>query len=143
MSTTDRSITKGNASGGGAVEDPRLAARRAGSEHASGQQDGRRDRIIVRELDAIAADFEDYFTNQVVPHIDRSPTAFGVIENIRIFKGNHTNTATDFWLFLGGLVGGNGGVVAQISQRFSLKVDDLGNYREIGRWDLRPVGASK
>jgi hypothetical protein len=96
---------------------------------------------LLRELQGIADDFLQYFSEVVVPNIDLSPVRIGVIDQIALLEGQNTTNVTDFLLLLGGLVAGGEKVIEQARVRFDVRAEPQGSWGEVGLWDVSSPAA--
>ena len=96
---------------------------------------------LLDQLQAIADDFVSYLDTVVVPNIDLSPVRVGIIDRVALSGGQNDTNVTDFLLLLGGLVTGGQPVIDQIRTRFDVTAEVMGNWGEVGRWDV-PVSVA-
>ncbi len=54
-----------------------------------------------------------------MPHISRHPTRVGLVETVRLFTSEFSMN-TDYLLMLSGILADNGGVIAQIEERYTI-----------------------
>ena len=94
---------------------------------------------IVEQVEDVKREFERFFADDVVPHISLSPTAFGAVETVRLFTSGHSMN-TDYLLLLSGILDGNGGVVDQITQSYTVTAaQEIGRFSELATYDLTKV----
>jgi len=93
-------------------------------------------RRIVNQVEDIKREFERFVAEDVVPHISRQPTRVGVVETVRLFNSEYSMD-TDYLLLLSGILGGNGGVLDQIAERYTITAtEELGRFAELATYDL-------
>jgi hypothetical protein len=93
-------------------------------------------RRIVDQVEEVKREFERFFAEDVVPHISRQPTRVGVVEAVSLFYSGYTMN-TDYLLSVSGVLGGNGGVVDQIAERYTITAtEELGSFAELATYDL-------
>jgi hypothetical protein len=93
-------------------------------------------RRIVDQVEDVKREFERFVAEDVVPHISRQPTRVGLVETVRLFNSEYSMN-TDYLLLLSGILGGNGGVVAQIEERYTIAAtEELGRFAELATYDL-------
>ena len=93
-------------------------------------------RRIVNQVEDVKREFERFVAEDVVPHISRQPTRVGVVETVRLFNSEYSMN-TDYLLLLSGILGGNGGVLDQIAERYTITAtEELGRFAELATYDL-------
>jgi hypothetical protein len=93
-------------------------------------------RRIVEQVEDVKGEFERFFADDVVPHISRSSTRVGVVETVRLFSSGFSMN-TDYLLLLSGILEGNGGVVDQITQSYTVTAaEEIGRFSELATYDL-------
>ena len=93
-------------------------------------------RRIVNQVEDVKREFERFVADDVVPHISRQPTRVGVVETVRLFTSEFSMN-TDYLLLLSGILEGNGGILDQIAERYTITAtDELGRFAELATYDL-------
>lgn len=93
-------------------------------------------RKIVDQVEDVKREFERFVGEDVVPHISRQPTRVGVVETVRLFTSEYSMN-TDYLLLLSGILEGNGGVLDQIAERYTITAtEELGRFAELATYDL-------
>src|SRR6185437_4320467 len=93
-------------------------------------------RRIVNQVEDVKREFERFVADDVVPHISRQPTRVGVVETVRLFTSVFSMN-TDYLLLLSGILEGNGGMLDQIAERYTITAtDELGRFAELATYDL-------
>jgi hypothetical protein len=93
-------------------------------------------RRLVNQVEDVKRAFESFVAEDVVPHISRQPTRVGVVETVRLFTSEFSMN-TDYLLLLSGILAGNGGVLDQIAERYTIAAkEDLGRFAELKTFDL-------
>jgi hypothetical protein len=93
-------------------------------------------RRIVNQVEDVKREFERFVAEDVVPHISRQPTRAGVVETVRLFNSEYSMN-TDYLLLLSGILVGNGGVLDQIAERYTITAtEELGMFAELATYDL-------
>ncbi|HTQ90296.1 MAG TPA: hypothetical protein VMK84_12470 [Streptosporangiaceae bacterium] len=93
-------------------------------------------RRIVNQVEDVKREFERFVAEDVVPHISRQPTRVGVVDTVRLFNSEYSMN-TDYLLLLSGILGGNGGVLDQIAERYTITAtEELGRFAELATYDL-------
>jgi hypothetical protein len=93
-------------------------------------------RRIVEQVEDVKRTFEQFVAEDVVPHISRHPTRVGLVETVRLFTSEFSMN-TDYLLMLSGILAGNGGVIAQIEERYTITAtEELGRFAEQATYDL-------
>lgn len=88
-------------------------------------------RRIVNEVEETKRAFERYVAEEVVPRVSREPTRFGLVETLRMFT-SEISMNSDYLLLLSGILGGNGGVLKLIEERYTIAaVEELGRFSEM------------
>jgi hypothetical protein len=88
-------------------------------------------RRLVNQVEDVKQAFERFVAEEVVPHISRRPTRVGVVETLRMFTSGHSMN-TDYLLLLSGILGGHGGVLSQIAERYTISTtEELGRFIEL------------
>jgi hypothetical protein len=91
---------------------------------------------IVEQVEEVKRAFERFIAEDVVPHISRRPTRLGLVETVRLFTSEFSMN-TDYLLLLSGILQGNGGVIAQIEERYAISTtEEVGRYAELPTYDL-------
>jgi hypothetical protein len=86
---------------------------------------------LVNQVEDVKRAFEGFVADVVVPHIPREPTRVGVVETLRLFTSGFSMN-TDYLLLLSGILQGDGGVIAQIEERYTIKATEgLGRFEEL------------
>jgi len=63
-------------------------------------------------------------------------TRVGLVETVRLFTSEFSMN-TDYLLMLSGILAGNGGVIAQIEERYTITAtEELGRFAEQATYDL-------
>lgn len=84
--------------------------------------------------------FERFIADEVLPHIPRRPTRAGSVKTLRLFTSRHSMN-TDYLLLLNGIVGGSGGVLDQIAERYTITTtEELGRFRELETYEIPESG---
>jgi hypothetical protein len=97
-------------------------------------------RRIVNQVEDVKREFERFVAEDVVPHISRQPTRVGVVETVRLFNSEYSMN-TDYLLLLSGILGGNGGVLDLIADRYAITAtEELGRFAELATYDLEKAG---
>jgi hypothetical protein len=93
-------------------------------------------RQIVNQVEDVKREFERFVAEDVVPHISRQPTRVGIVETVRLFNSEYSMN-TDYLLLLSGILGGNGGVLGQIEERYTITAtEELGRFAELATYNL-------
>jgi len=93
-------------------------------------------RRLVAQVEDVKRAFEHFVEEDVVPHISRQPTRVGVVETVRLFT-SESSMNTDYLLLLSGILEGNGGVLDQIAESYTITTaEGLGQFAELATYDL-------
>jgi hypothetical protein len=93
-------------------------------------------RRLVSHVEDVKREFERVVTDEVLPRISRTPTRTGLVETMRLFASGHSMN-TDYLLLLSGILGGSGGVMDQIAERYTITAtEDLGRFIELETHEL-------
>jgi len=93
-------------------------------------------RRIVNQVEDVKREFERFVGEDVVPHISRQSTRVGVVDTVRLFNSEYSMN-TDYLLLLSGILSGNGGVLDQIAERYTITAtEELGRFAELATYDL-------
>ena len=91
---------------------------------------------LVNQVEDVKRTFERFIEEDVVPHISRQPTRVGLVETLRLFNSEFSMN-TDYLLLLSGILGGHGGVITQIEERYTIATtEELGRFAELATYDL-------
>jgi hypothetical protein len=94
-------------------------------------------RRLVNQVEDVKGAFERFVAEELVPRIPRNPTRLGVVESLRLFSSGHSMN-TDYLLLLSGILGGNGGVLGLIAERYTISAaEELGRFSELETLTLR------
>ena len=86
---------------------------------------------LVNQVQDVRRAFERFIAEEVLPHVSRRPTRAGSVESLRLFTSQHSMN-TDYLLLLNGIVGGSGGVLDQIAERYTIRTtEELGSFCEL------------
>lgn len=98
-------------------------------------------RRLVNAVEDVKRELERYLADDVAAHISLTPTRVGVVESVRFFTSGHSMN-TDYLMMISGILGGNGGVLELVEQRYTIAaVEELGRFSELPGLDLsRPAG---
>jgi hypothetical protein len=97
-------------------------------------------RRLVNQVQNVRSAFERFVAEELVPRIPRNPTRAGVVESLRLFKSGHSMN-TDYLLLVSGIVGGDGGVLDLIAERYTIgAAEELGRFRELETLTLHESG---
>lgn len=98
-------------------------------------------RRLVDQVEDVKGAFERFVAEDVVPHISQIPTRAGMVETVRLFSSGFSMN-TDYLLLLSGILGGNGGVLDQIAERYTITTtEELGRFNELETYDLSKPSA--
>lgn len=88
-------------------------------------------RNVVDQVEDVKRAFESFVAEDVMAHISHTPTRVGIIESLRLFT-SETSMNTDYLLLMTGLLGGDGGVLGQIAERYTITAtEELGRFSEL------------
>jgi hypothetical protein len=94
-------------------------------------------RRLVNQVKDVRGAFERFVAEELVPRIPRNPTRSGVVKSLRLFRSGHSMN-TDYLLLVSGLVGGDGGVLDLIAERYTISAaEKLGRFSELETLTLR------
>jgi hypothetical protein len=93
-------------------------------------------RRLVNEVEEAKRAFERFVDEEVVPKISPHPTRVGVVETLRLYSSQHSMN-TDYLLLLSGILSGHGGVLDQISERYTIAaMEEIGRFSELNTHEL-------
>jgi len=93
-------------------------------------------RRLVDQVENVKRTFERFVEEDVVPRISRQPTRVGLVETVRLFNSEFSMN-TDYLLLLSGILDGNGGVITQIEEHYTIATtEELGRFAELATYDL-------
>jgi hypothetical protein len=91
---------------------------------------------LVSQVEDVKQAFEKFFAEEVIPNISRRPTRLGEVATVRLFTSEFSMN-TDYLLLLSGILEGNGGVIAQIEERYTIATaEEIGRFAELPTYDL-------
>ena len=102
--------------------------------------DGEEARRLGNQVADVRRAFERFIAEEVLPHIPRRPTRAGSVKTLRLFTSRHSMN-TDYLLLLSGIVGGSGGVLDQIAERYTITTtEELGRFSELETYEIPESG---
>ena len=94
-------------------------------------------RRLVNQVEAVKREFEDFVREDVVPNISQEPSRVGIVKTLRLFSSAHSMN-TNYLLLLSGILSGTGGVLDQISERYTISsTEQLGLFSQLETYETR------
>jgi hypothetical protein len=116
------------------VSDPSLAESPS-IEDSTLQDDVRA--TVQQQLVDLANRFERFFSEQVVPNMEKGLTRVGKVDSVALAIAGHTaKNECEYFLLIGGIMFGSGGAIELIQKQFDVQIDQLGKCSEVGQWQF-------